>query len=231
MVKIRRASAFDAAAIAALISVVWDDVQPNVEQCRVVITGEQEWVWLAVEGEAVLGLVACFLSRAGAAWRWEIELLAVHPAVRGRGIGAGLVAASHETGRLLNASFARGLVRVDNAAAQRAFAKNGYETSGRVYQLHAWAPQPTTEPPNGHPLITLTRADTLTYRGLWLEGLDNDRLSDDQRLASLAGGRAQAAAEGRASLTALVAEDNMLPVAFFEGAELLGRYQWWRRML
>lgn len=48
--------------------------------------------------------------------RWEVDLLAVHPDFRGKGIAAQLVSPITKTGKARGANFARGLVEVENMA-------------------------------------------------------------------------------------------------------------------
>ncbi len=77
---------------------------------------------------ALIGFVDAFLtiSEAGVL-RWEVDLLGVHPAQRGRGVAAALIAASVKAGFAIGADRARALVRIENVASRKAFERCGFQ--------------------------------------------------------------------------------------------------------
>lgn len=114
------------------------------------------------------GFVSSFLTQSATGQqRWEIDLLAVHPDFRGRGLGSKLVETA--VNATPTVAFARALIHVDNLPSQRSFARHGFQPSGSPVILHICShptPHTTPLPPATH----LVPVNTLTYRGLWLEG-------------------------------------------------------------
>ena len=137
--------------------------------------GVDRAVTLAMSDEGPLGFVAGFTTISPEGFqRWEIDLLAVHPSHQRQGIGRQLINASVEMGRRSGAVLARALIQENNAASQRAFMNQGFIASEPMV-MYRWEPRSDettiarfnviTEP---HPSII--PVNTLTYRGLWLEG-------------------------------------------------------------
>ena len=84
---------------------------------------------LAAEGEdaQVLG----FIVASTAAQEWELENIAVTPAVRRRGIGSALIIALIARAQMAGALEIRQEIRVSNLAAQRLGQAAGFEQEGR----------------------------------------------------------------------------------------------------
>lgn len=143
--------------------------------------GVDRAVTLAVSDGEIAGFVAGFttLSPEGVQ-RWEVDLLAVCPDHQGQGVGRRLINASVELGRRSGAVLARALIQENNAASQRAFVSQGFIASEPMV-MYRWQPTSDettiarfniiTEP---HPSII--PVNTLTYRGLWLEGDLNEKI-------------------------------------------------------
>jgi ribosomal-protein-alanine N-acetyltransferase len=198
MTDIRRARPDDAAGIDEVVYSVWRQTLLD-GMCRSHVQDETCALWVAEERGDVVGFVSAFLttSRRGER-RWEIDLVAVRPDSQGRGLGPRLIAAACEDGRKHQVALARALIRVDNVPSQRAFEKVGFATDGEVYRRLLWRPET-----GGVPERTVgIPVDTLIYRGLWVEGLE-DMTPDDQH-AVVSAARSRIAWEARFSAGALI---------------------------
>ena len=91
-------------------------------------------------GQAI-GFCSCFLLGANSGQRLEIDLLAVLPEWRGRGVGASLVNAAVQGARNEGIARLRAAVRAGNTASERAFERAGLAPSVERYQLLVYAPQ------------------------------------------------------------------------------------------
>lgn len=230
MATIRRASVHDVPGIAPLLEEVFAGVKIDRDYCRELIAAERQSVHIATQNEQVVGVVAGFVTHAGGGVkRWEVDVLAVREPYWGRGIAGELLEATWGDADANSVKFVRGLVRVENQAAQRAFEKAGYTTSGQVYDLLIWQPAVAEVQFPARSLVHATPVETLIYRGLWLEGLESPMLSDEERQTCIAGARAQAAREGRAHTSSLIPADKPLAAEVQGSAQVMGQYQWWRK--
>lgn len=177
---------------------------------------------VSIVGESdghVAGFAHGFLTQSAEGLRrWELDLLAVAPEMRGKGLGRALVEACTCEGWRLNARMARALIAADNFASQRAFAAAGYHCQTLVHGLfvaHGSARNlPVAQPEN--PQLIPVR--TLTYEGVWLEGaLTHDLVSAALAIAPLAGA------------VIPMNDDDQRALLVNCGFRLIGEYQWWLR--
>jgi GNAT superfamily N-acetyltransferase len=212
--------------IRAIVHDIWEqDIIPHV--CEAQIQGDASAVWVAKEHDRVLGFVSAFLTMDRAASRrWEVDLLAVQPTSQGRGLGQGLIQRVCQDAEGCAAVVARAAVRVGNLPSQRVFEKIGFSTDGQVHQLLLWSPQAGQDPvllPAGASLLPV---DTLTYRGLWIEGLT--RLRHGEQRSVVATARATIAREDRLNTGAMVPleETHLLEPDLRSQAKMHGEYRW-----
>ena len=125
---------------------------------------------VAVEGSEIAGFVSAFALDGATDNPWFVDSLAVHPQSQGRGYGRHLIESTWTTARRRGFRLSRALVRADNAPSQRCFAHCGYATDQRSHSLYIWPPQASAANGKTDP-VRLLPVDTITYRGLWLEGL------------------------------------------------------------
>lgn len=159
----------DIAALATIKHATWPDeepLNPTIFAAALQTPGHQTHI-VAVNGRSV-GFVSGFVTQSAMGeQRWEVDLLAVHPDFRRLGLGSKLVATTLEAAPTF--AFARTLIHVNNQPSQRSFSRHGFHPSGSPVILHICShPTPNTLPlPNTAHLVPV---NTLTYRGLWLEG-------------------------------------------------------------
>ena len=229
MIRLARARRQDVERIEAVVHDVWkQEILPDV--CRAQIERDGCSLWVAKEEEDVLGFASAFLTVDGRGFgRWEVDLVAVRPARQGEGVGQRLIAKACEDAERDDVVAARALIRVDNVASQKAFRRAGFATDGKVHHLLLWLPDPNatvTRCPGG---VSLIPVDTLTYRGLWIEGLT--RVSCAEQRAAVSTARAIIAQEDRLNTGALIPEarEHLLSPDLRNRGELQGRYQWFIR--
>jgi ribosomal protein S18 acetylase RimI-like enzyme len=171
----------DARAIIAIDRATFADCPYTAEEIVALEAEPGQYAWVAQEGARVVGYVSAFCTHSLAAWRWEVDELAVHPDAQGRGIGTALVACALEVGaRQAGLSEARALVAVDNAASQRVFLKNGFRVADRLdllaLRIAGRMPRPARP---GAPLarpVEVGEARALGQMLLGQRGVDGDRV-------------------------------------------------------
>ncbi len=122
---------------------------------------------------ALIGFVDGFSTASSeGVCRWEVDLLGVHPDHRGRGVAQRLIRASVAAGRELGAATARALVKLDNAASRAAFLRCGFAPDETVCDLYVsdQAAAGRVSAPEDAYLIPVS---TLTYGGVWVEGVQS----------------------------------------------------------
>jgi GNAT superfamily N-acetyltransferase len=220
-VVIRHASIDDAQGISEVKKSTWPTEESDPKRISDVLFNSNHATFVAVLDSTIIGFVDGFLtSAANGTHRWEVDLLAVHPDHRGRGIASRLIAASTNAGQLMDAVVARGLVGLGNIASERAFARCSYTTDGEVNQLYI------SSAATGHRRLLPNDAhfvpvSTLNYRGLWLEG----------NLSPKAFAAAQdACTQYGFDLVGAVVSDSRgdsIQAACDAGFTLIGLYRWW----
>ena len=154
--------------------------------------------------------------------RFELDLLGVAQAWRGRGIGARLVDCSLRVARASGASTARALVRRDNKPMQRICRRRGLERSARSYQLYVSRAKTPARNCGRHTKARIIAVDTLTYSGYWLEGeLSQCAVSVARHLLG--------AGDGRSLLGAVVpaADRATIELLRANSFERVGDFDWW----
>jgi N-acetylglutamate synthase-like GNAT family acetyltransferase len=226
VIRIRRAGLSDMGGTADVVKDVWEqDILPDVFRAQV--EHNASTLWVAEQNDDVLGFVSAFLTLArDGRRRWEVDLVAVRRASQGQRLGTRLIRRACEAGHAHPVSLTRALIRVDNVPSQRAFEAAGFTTDSRVYELLLWLPEPDDDArPYAGP-VSLSSVDTLTYRGLWIEGL-TAAAADEQRCAVTAA-RSIAAREGRANAGAVIPADEECLLAYDlrNQARMHGEYHW-----
>jgi GNAT superfamily N-acetyltransferase len=208
---------------------VWDqDILPD--NCEGLVVGECSTIWVAESKASVEGFASGFLTRdSSGERRGEIDLLAVRPSRQGEGIGPRLIAGLGEEAASWDLDVLRALIRVENLPSQKAFIRVGYTTDSCVHQLHLWAPQQAAEVGTIPEGISMIPVNTVTYRGLWIEGLTT--LDHEAQRAVVSSARALIARENRLNAGALIPSTDAAKLApdLVQEATLQGDYFWFRK--
>ena len=144
------------------------------------ISSPEHQVFVAVESGEIVGFLSAFLVPSPIP-RWEIDLIIVRSTNRGKGIGTSLIEEALTYGSHLGARWAKASIRVDNYASQRAFSKSGFTTDTQVRSLFLWNPLVCESATNVPETVHFIPVDTLTYRGLWIEGFSASQLSAQEQ--------------------------------------------------
>ena len=147
--------------------------------------------WLALAADTVVGFVHAFQIQSLEATTWQIDLLAVHPNWRRRGIATELLRRAILT-TPADTVTGRALVAVRNVGSAKAFERVGFKSDGAAERLLARdVPSPSAKPPTLPDNAALQRLDerswafsqygarlvfnevhTLLYNGLWVAGFN-----------------------------------------------------------
>ena len=172
-VAIRAAQPLDTEDIARIAD---DSLRDNIacDQIRRILNLNHNYTYVATVSGQVVGFVDNFITTsASGELRLELDLLAVDPNARSLGAGSALIGQSIALARELNLISVRALVAVSNRAMQRLSASCGFSRSSENYQLFVSAPGMGScerQVSEGAHLIVV---DTLSYRGIWIEGSVN----------------------------------------------------------
>jgi GNAT superfamily N-acetyltransferase len=170
-INIRQATQHDAPEIAAIKQSVWPDEAVDVAQMAKAIQKPTHVTQVGIHANTIIGFIDGFSTySARGIHRWEVDLLAVHPDYRGNRVGERLVRANTKAGFQRGAGVARGLIRIENIASQRTFARCAYHSQGPLGDLFVVSRNPSPEDAilfsQQFHLVSVT---TLTYTGCWLE--------------------------------------------------------------
>ncbi|NWF68782.1 MAG: GNAT family N-acetyltransferase [Chloroflexi bacterium] len=220
-VEIQRASVEQAAEIAAIKREVWPDEWADAAYLAAVVAEPDHVTHIGWVDGLAAGLVSGFVTLdENGVRRWEVDLLGVLPAYRGRGLAIRLVAASTASGYEIGAAMARGLVAVGNTGSEKAFARAGYGIAAGTCGLYVsdGAAEMQSGDAAGAYLLPVT---TLNYRGIWVEG----RITE----AGLWQARAVRTRYGWQIAGAVIplADTVAAGAAQAAGYALVGQYRWW----
>lgn len=224
--KLQFAEPSHAVEIAAVKSAAWPDETADVAYIARAIEQPERCTVIALDTQGdVVGFTDGFmtLSPAGV-YRWEVDLVAVHPSARGAGIARQMIAESTAFGREMGASLTRALIHVENVASQRSFAQCGFAFDPTLCSLlvsSVGGVRRDRIPPSGTHIIPVS---TLGYRGIWLEGqLTTGSFIAAQNIRKYYGWDVAGAVLPSASQAVYAAESV--------GYTRVGEYQWWTKAL
>jgi N-acetylglutamate synthase-like GNAT family acetyltransferase len=228
MIDLRKATLADVDGIAAVVYDVWEQ-DALADVCTAQIQDDACALWVVADRDDVAGFVSAFLTVGdGGVRRWEVDLLAVRRASQGQHMGRKLVLAVCQDAARHDVSVARAAIRVDNVASQKAFEYAGFATDQRVHELLLWTPK-LGDAPDVHPKdVVLLLVDTVTYRGLWIEGLTSAGLTAKEQRGVVKVARSVVAREGRLNAGAVIPKDevHLLPTDLRNQASVHGEYYW-----
>ena len=175
MSNVRFARPDDAEAIHRILQEVWGEsllFDVFIDH----ISSPEHQVFVGVEPGEIAGFLSAFLISKPTP-QWEIDLIVVNPTSQGKGIGTSLIQEALTYGSNLGAYWAKASIRVNNHASQRAFCKAGFTTDSQEYSLLLWDSLICEFATHVPEAVSLIPVDTLTYRGLWVEGFVESQLS------------------------------------------------------
>jgi ribosomal-protein-alanine N-acetyltransferase len=233
VIELRKATPADVPGIAAVVHDIWEqDILPDV--CEAQTHCQACALYVAAEGDNVTGFVSAFLTvDKDGHRRWEVDLLAVRRASQGQRLGQRLVEAACADARAHGIPTARAAIRVDNVASRKTFENAGFKTDGEIHRLLIWTPTQDNGPALYGGSVTLVPVDTLTYRGLWLEGLTAWNVDAEEQRSAVQMARLITAWEGRHNTGAMIPAigSHRLAPDLREAAEMHGEYCWFVRSL
>ena len=165
---IRLANSDDAQAIHRILQETWGE-SLLFDVFTAHVSSSDHPVFVAVDGGEIAGFLSAFLVP-NPTPRLEIDLIIVRSKSQGKGIGTSLIAEALAYGSHLGVQWAKASIRIDNYPSQGAFSKTGFVTDAQVRSLFLWEPLDCEFATNIPKTIHLIPVDTLTYRGLWIEG-------------------------------------------------------------
>lgn len=222
LLEVCSATAEYAEGIAEVLAAVWGDANASIERIRQVISLPSHDTHTVIVGSRVAGFVNGFLTQsAEGIRRWELDLLAVHPEFRGRGLGQALLTRSVSSGFKRGAAYSRGLIRIGNSPSEKAFAHSGYQRLPDPCGLYvSTATGDLQDKPEG---LHLVHVETLTYKGVWLEGV-----LTPQAFAYSQAVRHRDDLDTAGAVIAL-SEAQTIENCLAAGFAHSGNYFWWRR--
>ena len=228
MLDIQLARPDDAEAIHRILQETWGDsllFDVFVDH----ISSPEHQVFVAVEAGEVGGFLSAFLIPSPVP-RWEIDLIIVRSTSQGKGIGTSLIEEALIYGSHLGARWAKASIRVDNYASQRAFSKVGFTTDAQVGSVFVWEPLACESATNGSETVHFIPVDTLTYRGLWLEGFSESQLSAKEQHSVIRAARNSIFYEDRINTGVFIPDSLKQTIApdLLTAATDYGQYHRWK---
>lgn len=170
LIDIQPATPDHAAAVQSVKDAVWPDDATSVAYIRTILAQPDHQTHLALADAVPAGFISGFLTLAATGTRrWEIDLLAVHPDFRRRGLAVQLIRAALQTGIDMGADLCRALIHVENIGSQTAFSNCGFQRSVTPSALYI-STDAAGEGAGSLTGLHLIPVSTLNYRGVWLEG-------------------------------------------------------------
>ena len=231
MTNLRRATSTDIKGIATVVYDVWaQDILTDI--CEDQIKDDTCALWVAADKDDIAGFVSAFLTTGkDGDRRWEVDLVAVRRASQGQRLGQRLVTKACQDARIHNVSVTRAIVRVNNVASQKTFENAGFVTDRRIHKLLLWTSESSDNPIASAKNVTLLPMNTLTYRGLWIEGLISEGLTVEQQRSAVRTARSMITSDGRLNTGALIPvdEEHLLAADLREMASVHGEYYWFAK--
>ena len=228
MSDVRFARPDDAEAIHLILQETWgESLLFDVFMDHVSSTEHQ--VFVAVEVGEVVGFLSAFLV-SNPTPRWEIDLIIVRATSQGKGIGTSLIREALTYGSRLEVRSAKASIRLDNYVSQRAFSKVGFTTDAQVRSLLLWKSLAFRLIESIPEAVHLIPVDTLTYRGLWIEGFIESQLSQQAQREVIRIAQSRIFDQGRLN-TGLFIPDGLKGVIapdLLTGATDHGQYHRWQ---
>jgi ribosomal protein S18 acetylase RimI-like enzyme len=221
---IRKAKLEDRQQIIALKSTVWPQESASNRDVSAVLDHPTHQVFIAEENNRLTGFVDGFTTiDASGRHRWEVDLLAVHPEHRRKGVAQALVTACTQLTHDYPSDYARALIALNNPGSKKTFQSCAYECIDPVHELLVTGFKKEIY----YELATHffpVAVQTLSYHGFWLE-MNPSKLETSQKLP-------EKSLKDAVLGVVLDKGEKQMAVKLREmGFNLVGQYQWWIRNL
>ena len=224
---IRLANTDDAQAIHLILQETWGE--PLLFDVFIDhVSSSEHQVFVAVDSGEIAGFLSAFLVSSPVP-QWEIDLIIVRSTSRGKGIGTSLIEEALTYGSDLGVRWTKASIRIDNYASQRAFSKTGFTTDAQVGNIFVWDPVACKFATNAPETVHFIPVDTLTYRGLWIEGFSESQLSAKEQHNVIRAARNSIFYEDRISTGVFIPDSLKQTIApdLLDDATDLGQYHRW----
>ena len=193
------------------------------------ISSPEHQVFVAVDGGKIAGFLSAFLVPSTTP-RWEIDLIIVRSTSRGKGIGTSLIEEALTYGSHPGVQWAKASIRIDNYASQRAFSKMCFTRNAQVSNLFVWGPLASESAIHVPETVHFIPVDTLTYRGLWIEGFSESQLSAKEQHNVIRAARNSIFYENRISTGVFISDSLKQVIApdLLTAVIDLGQYHRWQ---
>ena len=222
---IRPAKVDDLPGLVQVKQLTWPEEAVRPGQVEKILHDPAHDIFVVEMQGQVAGFIDGFVTQsAQGELRWEIDLLAVHPAWRSRQLGQQLILACLKAGQKRGAAFARALIQTANRASQISFERCGFQCQPEMLNLYV-APADevlfSSDESNGYMLAV----HTINYSGIWLE--------EDTSKSSLMAAQAVCWQEKCELVGTLVIQTNLTDneKMIESGFAKVDDYQWWTRTI
>ena len=227
MSDIRLANPDDAQAIHRILQETWGE-SLLFDVFAAHVSSSEHQVFVAMDSGEIVGFLSAFLVPSPGP-RWEIDLIIVRSKSQGKGIGTSLIEEALTYGSHLGVPWAKASIRIDNYASQRAFSKAGFTTDAQVRSLFLWDPLACESTSDIPEIVRFIPVDTLTYRGLWIEGFVESQPSVKAQHNVIRSAQNQAFHENRLNTGLFIADSFKQNIAsdLLTSASNHGQYHRW----
>jgi GNAT superfamily N-acetyltransferase len=166
----------DAGGLLAVERSTFDECPYDISQVQAMLTEGTQRAWLAIVDGGVVGFAVAFPTHGLQGRRWEIDLLAVLPEWRGRGLATRLIRAASGYGMAV-ARHARAAVATDNSPSEGAFRRAGFRSEPGtctllIYRTDGLVPGEDVSSRHGSLSgVTVREAASVTSAREWLPDL------------------------------------------------------------
>jgi ribosomal protein S18 acetylase RimI-like enzyme len=157
----------DAEGVLVVERATFDESPYSATEVQSMLSNGSQRAWVAVGAGSVVGFAIAFSTYSLRGPSWEIDLLAVLPAWRGRRIATRLIREAATFGADV-APQARAFVATDNQASLKAFARAGFQVEPKVRKLLVFQPLEHNLQMHSTSDVTFRKATNIAAAAEWL---------------------------------------------------------------
>lgn len=229
MITLRLATPDDVASITHIKNATWQTEPSDVDLIASAITRSDHIAHIVCVEEIPVGFISGFTTLAAdGSMRWEVDLLAVHPNSRGKGIAPQLIETSVQAGVEQGAGMARALVSFGNTPAEKSFTHCGFQSDDYTSELYVSRGDGDASSVTKRISAHLITVETFSYRGIWVE---EATMLNDFKFASKVISRLSLYGWHIAGAVIPTTKPKAMGAAQEAGYEHIGQYRYWLRSL